>query len=251
LGDKDYYRVLEVHLEASVEMIKKAYQTLALRYHPDKHIPAKKKWAEEKFKQLSEAYQILSDPIKRRDYDREGYSEQVVKESSAAGARDDEEAYFYYRMGLGHYQNARKKTSWRIFFGVTDSDLEKAREDFATVLDEYPTTKYSEEAYFYYICTLIEEHDYSQEFLKDIEEEFVEFFGEFPRGRWAAEVKLRQAKFYLFKKRDYSKAGEILTDFVCLYPDGNLTKEAKVLLEYAKRLNERSALKVNRKKKSG
>ena len=57
---KDYYKILEVHPEASEEVINKAYQTLALRYHPDKHIPARKNWAEEKFKKLSEAYQVVS-----------------------------------------------------------------------------------------------------------------------------------------------------------------------------------------------
>ncbi len=51
---KDYYKILEVHPEESEEVIKKIYRILTLHYHPDKHISARKKWAEEKFKELSE-----------------------------------------------------------------------------------------------------------------------------------------------------------------------------------------------------
>lgn len=232
---KDYYKTLEVHPEASEEIIKKAYQALALRYHPDRHIPTRKKWAEEKFKALSEAYQVLSDPLKRRAYDRNGYSEQLAKDLSTVSARIDEEAYFYYRMGLEHYQNAQRKASWRILFGIVKSDFKKARDDFITVLDEYPTSKYTEDAQFYYICTLMESYEYNQEFLQDTEEEFTEFLDEFPRGKWAQEVKIRFAKFYLFKKRDYGKAKEKLADFVYSYPDGQLIGEAKALLEYVQK----------------
>jgi len=183
---KDYYKILEVHPEASEEIIKKAYRTLALRYHPDKHIPARKKWAERKFKELSEAYQVLSEPLKRRKYDRNGYSAHLAKEASTISARAEEEAYFYYRMGLEHYKNARNKASWRILLGVVKSDLKKAQDDFITVLDDYPNSKYVEDAHFYYICTLLEGYEYTQEFLKNIEEEFVEFLDEFPRSKWAA-----------------------------------------------------------------
>lgn len=236
MEDKDYYKILEVHPEASLEIIKKAYQTLVLRYHPDRHVPLKKKWGEEKFKELSEAYQILSDPIKRREYDRNGYSEQIAKDTGTASARADEEAYFYYRMGLEHYQCAQKKVSWRILFGKVASDLKKAKDDFITVLDEYPNSKYLEDAHFYYICTLMESYKYGEEFLKEIEEEFVEFIDEFPRSKWSAEVKIHFAKFYLFKKRDYGKANEILTDIIYLHPDTNPSQEAEILLQYNQEL---------------
>lgn len=231
MGGKDYYKILEVHSEASPEIIKRAYQTLALRYHPDRHIPAKKKWAEEKFKELSEAYQILSDPIKRRDYDRDGYSEQLAKESSTVGTRTDEEAYFYYRMGLEHYKNSQKKASWRILFGKVQSDLKKAQDDFITVLDDYPTSKYVEDAHFYYICTLMESYEYSKEFLKETEEEFTEFLDEFTRSKWAAEVKMLFAKFCLSKMRDYAKANKLLTDIIYLHRDTKLAQEAEILLK--------------------
>ena len=67
---KDYYSILGVEKSASSEDIKKAYRKLALKYHPDKN-PGDKE-AEEKFKELGMAYEVLSDPEKRRKYDQFG-----------------------------------------------------------------------------------------------------------------------------------------------------------------------------------
>lgn len=65
----DYYKILGVSKSASADEIKKAYRKLALQYHPDR---GGGKEAEEKFKELNEAYQILSDPQKRQTYDQFG-----------------------------------------------------------------------------------------------------------------------------------------------------------------------------------
>jgi len=65
----DYYGKLGVSRDADVDTIKKAYKTLALRWHPDKNAGSTE--AGEKFKELAEAYVILSDPDQRREYDEE------------------------------------------------------------------------------------------------------------------------------------------------------------------------------------
>ncbi|UYN92643.1 MAG: J domain-containing protein [Anaerolineales bacterium] len=67
---KDYYKVLGVGRDASADDIKKAYRKLALKYHPDRN-PGDKT-AEDKFKEVNEANQVLSDPEKRAHYDRLG-----------------------------------------------------------------------------------------------------------------------------------------------------------------------------------
>ncbi|MBI3985794.1 MAG: molecular chaperone DnaJ [Lentisphaerae bacterium] len=68
---RDYYEVLTVSRSASTEEIKKAYRKMALKYHPDRN--AGNKEAEERFKEISEAYEVLSDPDKRAKYDQYGH----------------------------------------------------------------------------------------------------------------------------------------------------------------------------------
>jgi len=238
LSGNDYYKILEVHPEASDEVIKKAYQTLAQRYHPDRHSTARKKWAEEHFKDLSEAYQVLSDPIKRKEYDRDSDESDEEPVRARAGGREhvDEEAYFSYRTGLEHYQNAQNKASWRILLGKVESDLKKAHNEFITVLEEYPNSKHAENAHYYYLCCLMESFEYNEQFLKDTEEEFTEFLDEYPRSSWHGKAMLGFAKFYLYKKRDYNKVREFATEIIKLHGDTNLAQEATILLDYAKEL---------------
>ena len=66
MNDKDYYAILGVEHDADDAAIRKAFQKLARKYHPDIN---KEPGAEEKFKEISEAYAVLSDPDKRRRYD--------------------------------------------------------------------------------------------------------------------------------------------------------------------------------------
>lgn len=70
MRDLDYYKILGVAKGASKDEIKKAYRKLALKYHPDRNQDNKE--AEEKFKQISEAYAVLSDPEKRKMFDTYG-----------------------------------------------------------------------------------------------------------------------------------------------------------------------------------
>ena len=69
--DKDYYKTLGVPRNTSQEKIKKAYRKLAMQFHPDRN-QGNEKWANEKFKEINEAYGVLGDPEKRNQYDQFG-----------------------------------------------------------------------------------------------------------------------------------------------------------------------------------
>ncbi|MCX5695298.1 MAG: molecular chaperone DnaJ [Candidatus Omnitrophica bacterium] len=71
---RDYYEILGAQKNASLDEIKKAYRELALKFHPDRVPHEQKKEAEEKFKEISEAYAVLSDSQKRALYDQYGHS---------------------------------------------------------------------------------------------------------------------------------------------------------------------------------
>lgn len=84
---KDYYQILNVSHGASSDEIKKAFRTLAKKYHPDVNKAAD---AEAKFKEINEAYEVLSDPQKRKYYDQfgqnpeahQGYGRSAYQQSS-------------------------------------------------------------------------------------------------------------------------------------------------------------------------
>src|SRR5689334_21279772 len=72
MADKDYYSTLGVTKSANAAEIKKAYRKLALQYHPDRN--KGDKTAEEKFKEVTKAYEVLSDPQKKQAYDQFGHA---------------------------------------------------------------------------------------------------------------------------------------------------------------------------------
>lgn len=65
----DYYRILEVDPKASKEVIEKAFKALSLKYHPDKNTDGAKEAATEKWLEVRDAYEVLSDTKKRAEYD--------------------------------------------------------------------------------------------------------------------------------------------------------------------------------------
>jgi len=81
MASKDYYKILGVEKNASADELKKAYRKLAMKYHPD--LTKGEKAAEEKFKEINEAYAVLSDPEKRKQFDMfgsEGFQQRFSQE---------------------------------------------------------------------------------------------------------------------------------------------------------------------------
>jgi molecular chaperone DnaJ len=112
--NRDYYEVLGVDKTATEAEIKKAYRKLALKYHPD--VCPDKSEAEDKFKEITEAYETLSNPSKRSTYDRVGHAG-FGQGASGAGFSDfggfgnfsDIFETFFGGGGLGRVRSAPKR----------------------------------------------------------------------------------------------------------------------------------------------
>ena len=83
---KDYYKILGVEKSATQDEIKKAYRKLAMKHHPDRN--AGKKSSEEKFKEITEANEVLSDPDKRKKYDTLGSNWNQYQHTGGQGFDD-------------------------------------------------------------------------------------------------------------------------------------------------------------------
>lgn len=104
---KDYYKILGVERNATAADIKKQYRKLAVKYHPDKN--PENKAAEDKFKELSEAYEVLGDPEKRKKYDELGSNWKQYEQQGFGGAS-----------GFGGWhQSGRQQGNFGDFYGNT------------------------------------------------------------------------------------------------------------------------------------
>jgi len=106
MSKRDYYEVLGVNRDAAEDEIKKAYRKLAMKYHPDRNPDSKE--AEDKFKQVKEAYEILSDAQKRSAYDQFGHA--GVDQNAGAGG-------FRGGNGFGDFSDAFSDIFGDIFGG--------------------------------------------------------------------------------------------------------------------------------------
>ncbi|XP_070566633.1 dnaJ homolog subfamily B member 6-like isoform X3 [Ptychodera flava] len=104
----DYYKVLGISRTATEEEIKKAYRKLALKWHPDKN-QDKKDEAEKKFKEISEAYQVLSDKKKKEIYDR--YGVEGLNGSTGGSSRPTYRRNYRTRTTTANPR--RRRTYWR------------------------------------------------------------------------------------------------------------------------------------------
>jgi len=147
MAKKDYYEVLGVDRDASKSDIKKAYRKLALKYHPDKN---KSEDAEERFKEISEAYAVLHDDEKRQMYDQYGHAgidQQFSREDIFRGAdfgdifsgmgfdfdlggiEDIFERFFGHRTGFSRRRQRRRGADLRYDIQISLEDAYKGLEN--------------------------------------------------------------------------------------------------------------------------
>jgi len=109
MADKDYYEILGVKKDASPDDIKKSFRQLARKFHPDLNKGSKE--AEEKFKEINEAYQVLGDPQKKMQYDQIGHAE--FRPGDSAGYQPPSYEDLFRDFGLGDIFDAFSGTSPR------------------------------------------------------------------------------------------------------------------------------------------
>ena len=129
MAKRDYYEVLGVPRTASADDIKKAHRKLALKYHPDRN--KNNKDAEERFKEIQEAYDVLSDAGKRTNYDQFGHAGVSAGAGGANGGGDPYEAFRRAQEGRGG------RTTWRASPGVSVEDFDASQMgDFGEMFEQ-------------------------------------------------------------------------------------------------------------------
>ena len=144
--DRDYYDILGVSRDANDRQIKKAFRKLAVKYHPDKNKDPK---AEDKFREIAEAYEVLSDEKKRMEYDQFGKS--AFTDSKYGGGHHgfhfnfddfykkfDEFSSFHFKTGgsrHAHRNNAKSRT--HAFFDDLFFDDDNAGDEFDSFYDSF------------------------------------------------------------------------------------------------------------------
>jgi DnaJ-class molecular chaperone len=135
MAKRDYYEILGVARGASPDEIKKAHRKLVRKFHPD--VNKDNKRAEEQFKEVQEAYDVLSDPGKRRNYDQFGHAGVGAGGGPGAGAGGDPFEAFRRSQGApgAGAGGAGRGYSWRVSPGVDVQDFEQYG-DFGDIFDQ-------------------------------------------------------------------------------------------------------------------
>lgn len=124
MAQDKYYQILGVPKTATEAEIKKAYRKMALKWHPDRCAPEDKETAQAKFQEIGQAFEVLSDPEKKKIYDQVG--ENGMKEGFAGGGGGDGVGDFGFHFGGGaperrtHFTHSNAEDIFRSFFGTSD-----------------------------------------------------------------------------------------------------------------------------------
>ena len=115
--ERDYYEILDIAPNASTKEIKRAYHRRAFQCHPDRHQASEE--AHKKMQEINEAYAILSDPIKRREYDvPRGYGIRVPKFKKGSKVKIGVNSYSQYRGYTGFVDKEPMKDAFRFWYMV-------------------------------------------------------------------------------------------------------------------------------------
>ena len=206
---------------------------MAKRYHPDKHPEDKQEWAHTKFKELSEAYNVLRHPELRKKYDFRrlkqpgGHQDHV---SSYEYISDREKAYFYYRTGQKYFERTYKKVLSCHYSGRREDDLLVAENNFLEVIQSYPQTPITESANSYYFYCLVRKFDYTTRHREKVEREYDFLKRNYRNGKWAYQDDLEMARFHLLKGFQPQRSVGILQDLLNQPISNEMKVETEILL---------------------
>ena len=150
---KNYYELLEVSEKASQEVIKKAYTTLVKKYHPDLQPDGEKKAAEEKIKEINEAYEVLSDKIKREIYDRKLHVEKAKTENNdysnvnlnSQKRTNNTNTYQNNSSKSNQSENNKKQTHKRVIHNPSmNNNFTDAQNDYNNIVNEIYHNAYND-----------------------------------------------------------------------------------------------------------
>lgn len=182
---KNYYELLEVSEKASPEVIKKAYTTLVKKYHPDLQPDNEKKSAEDKIKDINEAYEVLSDSVKRNEYDRKlevaRRKEEQAKYSHFNNTYQNNHNNYSQNSAYNADLNQKNKPQKRVIRkpnihnNYDDfSDFNNFQKDYNTIMNEVYNNAYNQ-AYINSLKNIGYEIHYERPFKEKIKIAFITF----------------------------------------------------------------------------
>ena len=141
---KNYYELLEVSEKASPEVIKKAYTTLVKKYHPDLQPDGEKKAAEEKIKEINEAYEVLSNNSKRQSYDKKLQVERITAEKVKAKINDTQNNYSNKNTTNNYQKKVIHKPHMYDGYSNTADNFNQFQKDYTDMMNEAYNNAYNQ-----------------------------------------------------------------------------------------------------------